>query len=164
MLIAFLVVVEIIQLIIFFGLHSVFKGTQPFRDMYPEGPYTYSAYNTEFELELEYEDGLRLRRLFENLTLRMPTPCTLYPFITQRNTLNVYRANGEKHSITFKGKKEILGCLVGIVEYDGVEYIVDYWLYKYGVDFCDPYHDEFVKWRSEKMRAERAEKATDGTE
>lgn len=128
-------------------LVGYFDREKPFDNILPDGtPYTYSVGLTEFEIELEYRDALKLRRFLYEFTLISKTPERIFN-LGRHNTLNVYMPNGDKHSIVFKGSKEIMGFPIGIIDYNGVEYFVDHWLYEYGELFCSSYHDEYLKWR-----------------
>lgn len=138
-----LIFMETLQLIVIIGLSSFFTGTKPFDGEIPEGePYTYSVGGTEFEIKLEHKDVLKLRRFLDDFSLIAPTSRRIF-HSTLRNTLNVYMPDGSKHSITFKGYKEIFGYKIGFLDYDGQEYLVDYWILKYGDDLCSPYREEY---------------------
>lgn len=123
-------------------LVSFFTRERPFEDILPaDTPYTYSVSNTDYEVDFKYKDALKVRKYFYNFTLIAKTPKKIFN-TAHRDTLNVYLDNGDKHSIVIMGSKEILGFPVGVIEYNGVQYFVDEWLYKYGELLCSTYHDE----------------------
>ena len=142
-----LVVIEVLQLGLICILIIFYTRDKPFENIIPNGnPYTYSVGKTEFEIELEYNDALKLRKFLDEFSLITKTPNDIFN-LGRHNILNVYMPNGEKHSIVFMGSKEVFGFPIGIVEYNSEEYVVEYWLYEYGELFCSPYYDKYMRWR-----------------
>lgn len=105
---------------------------------------TFSLPNVEYEAELEEEDTKNIRSFLSEFALIMPTPypCNIYGGNGPR-TLTIQYTGGEEHSIVFKSEDEILGIPLGIIEYDGRDYYVDYWMYLYGEKLCEPFVQEY---------------------
>ncbi len=144
-----LITVEVIQLVLqigaIAGLNTLFGVTVPF-DSLPEGErYTFSVTKTDYEAELSEKDADKFRELLADCTFLVRPPLRI-SHAYARETLNITMPDGGTHSLTFLTAETVLGHEVGLVEYDGQEYFVDFWLYRYGRLLCAPYYEDYREW------------------
>ena len=88
------------------------------------------------ETELKESEIIRMRMSLFRLNLYGPCLRRHFNFRGNAEGLHIYARGGETHLIVFEGSIRVLGMDIGIVAFDGKEYICDPWLVRHFNYIC----------------------------
>ena len=138
-------VLEILQIAVIAVLIIIITGRDPLDDINPlEDRMTYSR--GDYEVELKGEDYVELYCLLDDFTVIIPDPTAGYAQY-DTDTINIYYANGEKHTIVLRRVFGVKGKIYGRIEYDGKIYLVDPWMVMVFEYALEPYRNDYYKYK-----------------
>lgn len=144
-----MIVLEILQLSLVAVLIFLIHGYQPIESISPlEDRLTYSR--GDYEIAIAKKDYANIIGMIEQLTLSIPDP-TYYNIRAKRvpydsDTINIYYANGEKHTISLKNGFWYNGRRYGRVDYDGRQYLADQWMVDVYKAALESYREDYYKY------------------
>ncbi len=142
-----IVISEITLIVFVLILLFIIQGTQPLYGSIAEREkITYSMYNTDYEVDIDRKDLMTLHNYLDDFTLHIPDP-NPYQYMNkpQGDTLRIYMANGDVHSITLLYGGNKFGHHIYRILYNDEEYIINRWMADVLINILSPYRNEYKK-------------------